>query len=211
MYTTFKHFALNEQETERVNNGVATWANEQTIRELYLRPFEHAVKNVTMTVPSIVDDKGTIEESTVGATAMMSSFNRIGATWTGGSEALMTNVLRGEWGFRGFAISDFNLYPYMNPNEGIAAGTDLTLTFAPSKSFNDTSSAKAQTDMRNATHNILYTVANSNAMNGMAAGATVDYTPPMWVYMQIGVSVVVGVLIAGGVFMVTRRVLKHRK
>ena len=65
--------------------------------------------------------------------------------------------------------------------------------------------------MRNATHNILYTVANSNAMNGMAAGATVDYTPPMWVYMQIGVSVVVGVLIAGGVFMVTRRVLKHRK
>ena len=211
VYTTFKHFALNEQETERVNNGVATWANEQTIRELYLRPFEHAVKNVTMTVPSIVDDKGTIEESTVGATAMMSSFNRIGATWTGGSEALMTNVLRGEWGFRGFAISDFNLYPYMNPNEGIAAGTDLTLTFAPSKSFNDTSSAKAQTDMRNATHNILYTVANSNAMNGMAAGATVDYTPPMWVYMQIGVSVVVGVLIAGGVFMVTRRVLKHRK
>lgn len=211
VYTTFKHFAMNEQETERVNNGVATWANEQTIRELYLRPFERAVKSVTMTVPYIADDEGTIEDSTVGATAMMSSFNRIGATWAGGSEALMTNVLRGEWGFRGFAISDFNLYPYMNPSQAIAAGTDLTLTFAPSKSYNDTSSAKAQTDIRNATHDILYTVANSNAMNGMAAGATVDYTPPTWVYLQIGVSVVVGLLLAGGVFMVTRRVLKHRQ
>ena len=93
----------------------------------------------------------------------------------------MTNVLRDEWGFEGFAISDFNLYPYMNPNQGISAGTDLTLTFQPSKSFADSRSAKAVTDIRNATHNILFTVANSNAMNGLAPGATVSYTPPTWV------------------------------
>ena len=211
MYTTLKHFALNEQETNRVNNGIATWATEQTIREIYLKPFELAIKDVSLDVRYIADDEGTIEETTVGALGIMSSFNRIGATWAGGSEALMTDVLRSEWGFEGFAISDFNLYPYMNPNQSISAGTDLTLTFQPSKSFGDTSSAKAVTDIREATHNILFTVANSNAMNGLAPGATVSYTPPTWVYIQIGASILVGLLVVAGALMVTRRVLRHRK
>ncbi|WP_256970838.1 glycoside hydrolase family 3 protein [Cellulomonas iranensis] len=210
VYTLIKHFAMNEQETNRVNNGIATWATEQTIRELYLKPFEMAVKDITMDVRYVADDKGTVEQTTVGSTGVMSSFNRIGATWAGGSPALMDGVLRGEWGFEGFAISDFNLYPYMNPNEGIAAGTDLQLTFQPSKSFNDTSSAKALTDIRDATHNILFTVANSNAMNGLAPGATVTYTPPTWVYVQIGVSVLLGLLVVAGGVLVTRRVLRHR-
>ena len=211
VYTTLKHFALNDQETNRVNNGIATWATEQTIREIYLKPFEMAVKNISMEVPYLADDEGTIETTTVGATAIMSSFNRIGATWAGGSEALMTDVLRGEWGFEGFAISDFNLYPYMNPNQSISAGTDLTLTFQPSKSLADTSSAKAVSDIREATHNILFTVANSNAMNGLAPGATVSYTPPTWVYIQIGASVLVGLLVVAGALMVTRRVIRHRR
>lgn len=211
VYTTLKHFALNDQETNRVNNGIATWATEQTIREIYLKPFEMAVKNISMEVPYLADDEGTIETTTVGATAIMSSFNRIGATWAGGSEALMTDVLRGEWGFEGFAISDFNLYPYMSPNQSISAGTDLTLTFQPSKSLADTSSAKAVSDIREATHNILFTVANSNAMNGLAPGATVSYTPPTWVYIQIGASILVGLLVVAGALMVTRRVIRHRK
>ncbi|MFB9954179.1 beta-glucosidase [Cellulomonas denverensis] len=210
VYTTLKHFALNDQETNRVNNGIATWATEQTIRELYLKPFEMAVKNISMEVPYLADDQGTIETTTVGSTGIMSSFNRIGATWAGGSEALMTDVLRGEWGFEGFAISDFNLYPYMNPNQGISAGTDLTLTFQPSKSFGDTSSAKAVTDIRDATHHILFTVANSNAMNGLAPGATVSYTPPTWVYLQIGITALVGVLVLAAVVMVVRRVRRVR-
>ena len=210
VYTMLKHFALNEQETNRVNNGIATWATEQTIREVYLKPFEMAVKNVTMDVQYVSDDQGTISETTIGAGGVMSSFNRIGATWSGGSEALMTNVLRTEWGFEGFAISDFNLYPYMNPNQGISAGTDLTLTFQPSKSFADTTSAKAVSDIREATHNILFTVANSNAMNGLAPGATVEYTPPTWVYVQIGASILLGLLVVGGGLLVTRRVLRHR-
>lgn len=210
VYTMLKHFALNEQETNRVNNGIATWATEQTIREIYLKPFEMVVKDTSMPVRYIADDEGTVAETTIGAGGIMSSFNRIGAVWAGGSEALMTDVLRGEWGFEGFAISDFNLYPYMNPNQSISAGTDLTLTFQPSKSFGDTTSAKAVTDIRTATHNILFTVANSNAMNGIAPGATVDYTPPTWVYVQIGASIVLGLLVVAGGFMVTRRVLRHR-
>ncbi|MDN4479940.1 glycoside hydrolase family 3 C-terminal domain-containing protein [Demequina muriae] len=210
VYTMVKHYALNEQETNRVNNGIATWANEQTIRELYLKPFEMGVKGITMDVTYLADDQGTVEETTIGAGGMMSSFNRIGSTWAGGSVALMDTVLREEWGFEGFAISDFNLYPYMNPNEGIHAGTDLTLTFQPSKSFDDTSSAKAVTDIRDSTHDILYTVANSNAMNGLAPGATVDYTPPTWVYVQIIATVVVSLALLGVIVMVIRRVRRHR-
>ncbi|MCL3861146.1 glycoside hydrolase family 3 C-terminal domain-containing protein [Actinotalea sp. K2] len=210
VYTLIKHFAMNEQETNRVNNGIATWATEQTIRELYLKPFELGVKNISMDVEYVSDEDGTISQTSVGAGGIMSSFNRIGATWAGGSPALMSSVLRDEWGFEGFAISDFNLYPYMNPNEGIDAGTDLTLTFQPSKSFGDTSSAKAVGDIRNATHNILFTVANSNAMDGLAPGATVTYTPPTWVYVQIVASIVLGLLVVLGIVMVWRRVRRHR-
>jgi len=211
VYTLIKHYAMNEQETNRVNNGLATWANEQAIREIYLKPFEIGVKNISMEVTYLADDQGTLDTTTIGAAGIMSSFNRIGSHWAGGSEALMDTVLRGEWGFEGFAISDFNLYPYMNPNEGIAGGTDLMLTFQPSKSFNDSSSAKAVTDIRQATHNILFTVANSNAMNGLAPGATVAYTPPAWVVWQIVITSVMGLLILGAVVMVVLRVRRHRR
>lgn len=182
VYTTIKHFALNDQETNRVNNGLATWVTEQTIRELYLKPFEMVVKNVESTLTYISDEEGNTSTATIGQTAVMSSFNRIGATWTGGSKPLMTTVLREEWGFQGFAISDFNLYSYMSADQSIDAGTDLTLSFAPSKSFADTDSALAVSNMREATHNILYSVANSNAMNGLAPGATVTYHAPAWKY-----------------------------
>ncbi|MFN3865427.1 MAG: glycoside hydrolase family 3 C-terminal domain-containing protein [Demequina sp.] len=209
VYTMVKHYAMNDQEINRVNNGIAVWATEQTIREIYLKPFEIGVKNITMDVQYLADDQGTVAETTIGAGGMMSSFNRVGATWAGGSLPLMDTVLRQEWGFEGFAISDFNLYPYMNPNEGIHAGTDLTLTFQPSKSFGDTSSAKAVTDIRNASHNLLYTVANSNAMNGLAPGATVEYTPPTWVYIQIIATVVIGLALVGAVVMMVLRVRRH--
>lgn len=206
LYTTLKHFALNDQESNRVNNGIATWANEQAIRELYLKPFEIAIKNVKGEVSYISGEDGSRSTSEVGALAVMSSFNRIGGTWAGGSRALMDDVLRGEWGFVGFAITDFNLYNYMSPDQAIDAGTDLTLSFAPSKSFADTSSALAVSNIREATKNVLYAVANSNAMNGLAPGATVSYTPPAWKYIQYGVSAVLVLLVVAGAYGVTRRV-----
>jgi len=83
------------------------------------------------------------------------------------------------------------------------------LTFQPSKSFNDASSAKAVTDIRTSTHHILFTVANSNAMDGLAPGATVEYTPPAWVVWQIIITSVVGLLIAAAIVMVVLRVRRH--
>jgi beta-glucosidase len=209
VYSYVKHFAMNDQETNRVNNGVATWADEQTIREVYLKAFEIALKDGSAEMRYISDDQGTVSTTTVGATAVMSSFNRIGATWAGGSEALMTNVLRDEWGFRGIVITDFNLYGYMYPDQGIMAGSDLMLTFQPSKSLADTTSAEAVSNIRKSTHNILFAVANSNAMNGIASGAELSYTPPTWRYVQVAVDVVLGLALIAGVLLVVRRVRKH--
>jgi len=209
VYTMIKHFAFNDQERNRKTNGVATWLTEQAMREIYLRPFEIAIKDVTFRVPFIVDDQGNHAEVRMGAMGVMSAYNRVGSVWTGGSYPLMTEVLRGEWGFEGFVISDFNLYPFMNADQSIWAGTDLTLSL-DGKHFEDTTSAFARTNMRNATHNILFGVTNSSAMNGIAPGAVIHYTPPMGVFMQIIGTAVVGLLVAGGVFMVTRRVVKNR-
>ena len=80
-----KHFALNDTEYHRV--GLFTWLTEQALREIYLRPFEEAIKRGE-------------------ATALMTSFNRVGAIWSGGSEALCQGVMRNEWGFKGMTITD---------------------------------------------------------------------------------------------------------
>ena len=80
-----KHFAVNDTEYHRV--GLFTWLTEQALREIYLRPFEEAIKRGE-------------------ATALMTSFNRVGAIWSGGSEALCQGVMRNEWGFKGMTITD---------------------------------------------------------------------------------------------------------
>ena len=104
-----KHFALNEREAEN-RQGPFTWSNAQAIREIYLKPFEIAVK------------KG-------GSLGVMSSFNYIGHEWAGGCEALLTQVLRSEWGFEGVVITDSNRYSYMYVDQMIYAGGDLSLDF----------------------------------------------------------------------------------
>ncbi|GAB3186405.1 glycoside hydrolase family 3 N-terminal domain-containing protein [Nesterenkonia suensis] len=211
LYAYTKHLALNDQESGRVDNGIATWADEQTLREIYLRPFEMIVKDVTAEVAYIADEEGSHGVSEVGATAMMSSFNRIGATWAGGHPALLQDVLRDEWGFRGMVITDFNLYGYMSPDQSIAAGTDHQLVFAPMKQFEDTDSAEAVTNIRQATHNVLYTVANSNAMNGLGPDAEVSYTPATWEVVRWVATAVVSVLWLIAVVWVVRRVVTQRQ
>ncbi len=111
LVVTIKHFALNEQETNR--KGVCTWADEQTIRELYLKAFEIPVKETQL--------KG-----------VMSAYNRIGTTWCGAHSALLNDVLRNEWGFEGFVVSDYSWNVtgtgYMNPVISVYNGNDTILT-----------------------------------------------------------------------------------
>lgn len=90
LIVTVKHFAANDQETNRQSNGLYTWMNEQSLRELYLEPFEISVKEGK-------------------ATGIMSAYNRIGTQWCGGSKALLVDLLRNEWGFDGYVITDASI------------------------------------------------------------------------------------------------------
>lgn len=197
VYTYVKHFVLNDQETCRDAGGLITWADEQTFREIYLKPFK-----------MIVEEGNTH--------AMMSSFNRIGTEWAGGSYALLTEVLRKEWGFEGMVISDYNLSnAYMHPDQMIRAGGDLNLSqdYKPS----DDASRKGMTDdvqikaLRNATKNILFTVANSNAMNGMGEGVVWGTAMAIWKILLIVVNVALVLLAALWGFFAIRKGLKKAK
>jgi len=180
-YAYIKHYALNDMESYRTSH-VCTWATEQTVREIYLKPFELAIKDSTNEIKYIADAEGTVATRTIsGCTAVMSSFNYIGNTWAGGHKGLCTGVLRDEWGFEGFVITDFNLYDYMHKNQGIYAGTDHMLTYSAwSGPIPDTTSATAVLAMRNSIKNILYTVVNSNAMNNVAPGTVFEYKLATW-------------------------------
>ncbi|MBQ9081572.1 MAG: beta-glucosidase, partial [Clostridia bacterium] len=199
-YAYLKHYALNDTEVMRVTN-LCTWADEQTIREIYLKPFQYVVENAKTQMKYISDTQGTVSIRTMPAcTAMMSSFNRIGGVWAGGSYALMQEVLRDEWGFRGLVISDFNLYDYMNPDQGVRAGTNLQLTWTNNKvNYADTSSATTRQAIRQAYKNMCYTVVNSNKMQGVAPGSIVVYGLAWWQILVIVFDVLAGLFVLGGI------------
>lgn len=113
LVVTVKHFVCNDQETNRQTRGLFTWTNEQAMRELYLEPFEIAVKEGK-------------------AWGIMSAYNRIGADWCSGNKALITDLLRTEWGFDGFVVSDAYINVtganYMDPVLATYARNDACLT-----------------------------------------------------------------------------------
>ena len=175
VYAYMKHFALNDQEGNRTSM-VATWSNEQAIREIYLRPFEMSVKDAD-------------------CHAVMSSFNYIGNRWAGGCSELLKNVLRGEWGFVGFVETDyFGVYGYMTADQGVRNGSDLMLC-TTGNDFNTvtvlTNSSKQA--LREASKNILYTVVNSRAY----AEENLNPGMPKWKIIMIGADVIVALLIVG--------------
>lgn len=184
-FAYMKHFALNDQEINRVK-GVLTWSNEQAMREIYLKGFEYAVK----------------EGEAHGA---MSAFNSIGTTWAGASSALLKDVLRNEWGFKGIVNTDFFInvaYPYMIADLAFRSGNDILLTgVAP---FGvpeiDTKSNDTLWALRDTAHNVLYTVANSNGMdNGMSTDL------PQWVVWTIVVDVLLALAIGAGFYFLFRK------
>ena len=188
VYSFMKHFALNDQETNRTNM-VCTWANEQSIREIYLKPFEMSVKEG-------------------GAQAVMSSFNYIGNTYAGADSALLQTVLRGEWGFKGFVLTDyFGGYGYQNADQEVRAGNDSMLATTKITNHITDKSATSVKAMRQAAHNILYTAANSwQYANGEPKVAT-----PIWktaMYVAWGVT---AVLVIGLEIVAIKRYLNRKK
>lgn len=160
-YMLAKHCVLNEQETNRC--GGATWANEQSIREIYLRVFEVAIK------------EGSLQ-------GVMTSLNRIGAT-PAPHHQFLNEVLRYEFGMTGYCVTDSGM-PYMNTADCVYAGNDLpinnvshTVSNTPESGYGHVAQAA-----RNSVHNVLYTVVHSSAMNGFSSDMRVVRFQPAWQY-----------------------------
>lgn len=188
VYSFMKHFALNDQETKRTEM-LCTWTNEQAMREIYLKPFEMSVKEG-------------------GAQAVMSSFNYIGNTYAGADSALLQTVLRGEWGFKGFVLTDyFGGYGYQNADQEVRAGNDSMLATTKITNHITDKSATSVKAMRQAAHNILYTAANSwQYANGEPKVAT-----PIWKIAMYVAWGVVAVLVIGLEIVAIKRYLNRKK
>ncbi len=183
LYPYIKHFALNDQETNRCA-FLLTYASEQAIREIYLKPFELCVKNYTG-IPL----------------AVMSSFNWIGAVPSCSNPNLLNNVLRDEWGFVGMVETDYNgSYGYMISDHCVRSGNDLMLGFGKSESnkFTD-ESATATLAMRQSCKNILYTIGNSGYYaNGDPTGG-MDNMTKTFLMADVAVAVVLVALEAAAI------------
>ena len=189
VYPYIKHFALNDQETNR-NGILCTWTTEQAMREIYLKPFEEAVK-----------------VATPGKLAIMSSYNYIGSVWAGENPQLLQDVLRGEWGFKGMVLSDyFGNYGYMNAERAIRGGTDIMLDVAGNAIITDTTSGTSLQAMRQATKNIFYTTVNSAVYEGDAATGT-----PGWLKTAYMIEGAVIALMAICEFLLVRGFMKKKK
>ena len=191
-----KHFALND--TEAVNDpsnglggskdGLATFACEQAIREIYLVPFEYAVT------------RG-------GAMGVMNSFNRIGTVWSGDHDGLQNGILRGEWGFKGCVITDMVLKDYMDISAGLKSGTDAWMNSDKDafSGYNAQLADELLPYVRQAAHRVLYVIANSAAMNGISADSRMVPVMPLWQKWLIAADVGVALLAAAGIVAVAIR------
>lgn len=145
-YQVIKHLLLNDQESQR--NVVQTWASEQAIREIYGKGFEIAIKQG-------------------GAISIMTGVNSVGNIPCSVNYALLTELVRGEWGFEGYIITDMHCE---DTNASIRAGIDTMMAY-PSAQNPKTDSASLTathvTAMRRAMHDYFYTQANSSGVNGM--------------------------------------------
>ena len=101
---SLKHFACNNQETERMRGNSVV--DERTLREIYLPQFEYAVKESR-------------------PWTVMSAYNRINGVYASQHEQLLTRILREEWGFEGLVVSDWG--GNHTTVESVAAGLDLEM------------------------------------------------------------------------------------
>ncbi|WP_196819532.1 MULTISPECIES: glycoside hydrolase family 3 N-terminal domain-containing protein [unclassified Schaalia] len=206
MYATIKHFALNDQENHRGDRegqySIATWANEQSIREIYVKPFEMVMKvgNVDLKYTQCAQD-GTCHVKSreyPAAAGIMTGFNRIGATWTGGSYPLLTGLVRNEWGFDGWIITDnANTGVFMDAHQMLLAGGDTKLTTLDQSdmwTFDENDPVEYHYG-RAAMHRLLYTIAHSHVMNGSMPGSELTYGMQKVDQIRLGVAVVGGIIL----------------
>lgn len=187
LITFMKHYALNEQETNRQKNGYCSWVNEQAFREVYLKGWELYMKEAKMEVKYYAEDANGELENTLStktmsaATGIMTSYNRIGATY-GGASISINGILRDEFGFTGTAITDAGgqKNTYMTTDFLLRRGGDLTLTNNGTDGLYDTTSPTATYWLKMACKHILFNKANSNCVQGISPSASITYDISPW-------------------------------
>ncbi len=205
VYVFVKHFALNDEETNC--RSISTFANEQSIREIYLKPFQIAITEG-------------------GAHNVMTAFSRVGVIWSSAHSGLMTTVLRNEWGLDGFAVSDYTTSgaatsaherTTYDPYLAVLAGTDTFDSSAKTSQYKFLKALDYQNDphfvlaMRESCKRILYTVVNSNAMNGVTPTTIMIHVMTWWQMAIVDGIIYSGIvaLALGGV--ATYRQVKYNK
>ena len=181
VFVMTKHFALNDQESGRY--GISTWANEQSIREIYLRAFEGSILG--------------------GGAGVMTSFNRIGVTWSGSDYNLMTTILRKEWGMKGMAVTDCSVFAgFMDITMGVLAGQDIWDGSGSAGSLKGyENDAAVVTAMQKATKHIVYSISHSIAMNGVSVNTKFVAITSWWLVILMVCTIVFGIVALGCVAM----------
>lgn len=179
-----KHFALNDQEANRESLGV--FANEQSIREIYLKSFEGPMC------------KG-------GAMDIMTGFNRIGVRYVATNTSLITDVLKTEWAYKGHVTTDAGSNSYKSRLlEQLAAGIDYTCWNGDNSlisTYINNGDGYALKLLRLATKHNLYAASRSTSVNGLSSNTRVETIIPTWqkalAYGGVGLAVA-GIAFAGG-------------
>ena len=176
-----KHFVLNDQETFR--EGISTFANEQSIREIYMRAFE-----------------GALCEG--GAMGVMTSFNRLGTRFSSANYNLVHNVLKGEWAFKGHTTTDGYTQSgfKMHFEEEAAAGIDYTCASNSDygdavKSYIEAGDGYMLECLRNITKHNLYALSRTFIQNGLSSNTAIVTIVPWWETTLLAVTAVSAVVL----------------
>lgn len=197
-----KHLAFNDQEINR--SGVATFMNEQKAREMELRNLQQAFEAKGQ--PASFRDDATKKDTTfnTGVLGVMTSYNRIGCVASSANSAVMVDILRNEWGFKGYNVTDFSgVSPKAAPKESLLAGTVAFCGFGVTDPYWSADNFKKDRNMclaiKQDAHYALYALANSNAMNGInSSSKRVELMTP-WRATYISLISIFGVATAASI------------
>ena len=202
-YCYLKHLVLYETEHER--DSMYTWCTEQALREIYLKPFKKAIQDG-------------------GCVGIMSSYNRIGNVWTGGSEALIQGVIRNELGFKGTVVTDYVdgwSREYMSIEDAVRAGGDINLgqrTNALDTGFDATN--RIQNQAKEVCHHVLYMFLsplyanNQYNENDDVEQITVGAVIEPWIWWKlalIDLDIIVGVACIYWLYFILRKVVIRKR
>lgn len=188
VYSYIKHFALYDSNAMMVS----VWSNEQAAREVYLKPFEMAVK----------DGK---------ADATMVGWDYVGVKWSG-EQGWINTIMRDEWGFNGMALTDSfgaDGRGFMNADNALPNGVDAMLsTYGNGPNVvADKDSPSSVKYLRTACKHILYTTVNSGAYDDTTGDSN---AMPAWKVTVLVVDVVVAIVIVVLEIVFIRRYLRRR-